>query len=72
MPIAKIGTNLTPQEKEVYLSIKAVRRKSGISCKLLRDAFPNINRPRMSDILRHLIQKNMIYITISMEYHNKS
>lgn len=51
---------LTPQEDAVYMSIKAVKRKTGIKVEELRDAFPDIAVTRLSDVLRHLVEKKAI------------
>lgn len=52
--------NLTPQEEALYLSIRACKKKTGIKVADLRDAFPDICKTRMSDLLRHLQTKGAI------------
>lgn len=52
---------LTPQETEIYQSIKNVKGKEGIEVKLLREGFPNIIPQRFSIVLTTLVKKGAIY-----------
>jgi len=52
----------SPQEKALYLSIKACKAKSGIKVRELRDCFPDMTRSRVSDVLALLRQKGAVQI----------
>jgi len=51
---------LTEQERAVYLSIRAVQNRSGITVSELLDCFPDMAPSRMGDILHLLCKKGAI------------
>ena len=58
----KYKFDLTPQEQAVYQSVKACKKKTGIKVAELRDAFPDMSKSRLSDLLSQLREKKAVQL----------
>lgn len=61
--------NMSNQEYLVYKVLKAKKSKEGVAFKDLREALPDINGPRISDILRLLVM-NKLAVKLSHGHYN--
>ena len=55
-----IKDSLTPQQLEIYLTLKAKKQKGGVPFSDMLEAHESINKTRMSDLLKLLIIKGAV------------